>query len=618
MKRYGTKNERYNDICDCVSQGFTVKSCLEKYDVSQQSFYRWVRKDERNAEKFAEAKRQSMQIATDDLQLKARTRIAEILDRKHVKKTVKKGKIRDGKFVVERVVKTKRTFIPQAHLLIKAAGLDDVSARLADGTMPISQKRKIQASLRADLLKFIEYFWDVLEPGREFIVEPHIKYICSVVNDNVARILRGGTRNWDWIVVNVPPSSSKSTIFSVMMPVWLWCRDPSFRILTASHSSALSNRFSKRSRELIRSDKFQILFGETFQFIKSGDSVKEQITSDNGMRITSSVGASITGGHFDFVILDDLHDAQSEASKPEINRSNAFLKAAASRETDPQLTLKFLIGQRIAVGDVTDTVLNMADENPELKVLHVCLPAKNEYPVSPESARNIYDAETGLLAPIRIGEDVLKKKKTELGTLKFVGQYMQQPAELGGNVFKRDWFKVVDESLLPDAVKKRAMEFVVDTAYEEKDSSDPTAIMAFKQYKGDLYVFKCVSQRIDSAELPESIKTFVKENGGDARSIVRIENKASGKTIVQLLRKFTKLNVKEFKVTKSKEARARAISAPVEAGKCFLVKGGWIEDFLLEVTAFPRGAHDDMVDCLSMAGLKTWLKGSGGYSGATG
>lgn len=50
----------------------------------------------------------------------------------------------------------------------------------------------------------------------------------------------------------------------------------------------------------------------------------------------------------------------------------------------------------------------------------------------------------------------------------------------------------------------------------------------------------------------------------------------------------------------SKEARAAACSPAVEAGSVRLPEGApWLEEFIEEFAAFPKGKHDDQVDCLT-------------------
>jgi hypothetical protein len=51
-----------------------------------------------------------------------------------------------------------------------------------------------------------------------------------------------------------------------------------------------------------------------------------------------------------------------------------------------------------------------------------------------------------------------------------------------------------------------------------------------------------------------------------------------------------------------KVARVNAISPAIESGHVFIPDGEqWAEDFIDQWTAFPAGAHDDMVDCGSQA-----------------
>ena len=81
-----------------------------------------------------------------------------------------------------------------------------------------------------------------------------------------------------------------------------------------------------------------------------------------------------------------------------------------------------------------------------------------------------------------------------------------------------------------------------------------------------------------------------------------VEPKASGKSIVQTLKKETGLNVREDKPpSKDKVARVQDISASLESGRVSLVRGKWNEEFLNQLVRFPSAKHDDMVDCLVMA-----------------
>ena len=87
---------------------------------------------------------------------------------------------------------------------------------------------------------------------------------------------------------------------------------------------------------------------------------------------------------------------------------------------------------------------------------------------------------------------------------------------------------------------------------------------------------------------------------------VPIEDKGSGQ---QLLQEFKSDRIPAVAIMPiaDKEARARAITATIEAGKVYLPEGAeWVSDFLEETAAFPNAAHDDQVD--SMAQALTYMR----------
>jgi predicted phage terminase large subunit-like protein len=116
-------------------------------------------------------------------------------------------------------------------------------------------------------------------------------------------------------------------------------------------------------------------------------------------------------------------------------------------------------------------------------------------------------------------------------------------------------------------------------------------------------------------ELPELLK-FVPTHI-DALSvkikITKVEPKASGKSLVQMIRRYTGLNIAEITspfVGYSKIERARAASPYVESGRVILVRGPWNEHFLHQVATFPNAKHDEYIDLTSYA-IEEELIGSG-------
>ena len=145
-------------------------------------------------------------------------------------------------------------------------------------------------------------------------------------------------------------------------------------------------------------------------------------------------------------------------------------------------------------------------------------------------------------------------------------------------------------------------DFYLDTAYTNKQDNDATALLCAAFHNNELYIKEVKAVRLEFPELIKEILTFTSLNGYNNRSRIYVEPKASGKSIVQMLKRSTGLNIMEDKPpTQDKISRANSISAFVESGRVNLLDGRYIDDFLNELKAFPNASHDDMVDVLIMA-----------------
>ena len=118
----------------------------------------------------------------------------------------------------------------------------------------------------ADLLKrlraieceesYLEFFkdaWSVIEPATPLILNWHITYLCEIL-DGLGKKLKGRERQPKDLIINIPPTSSKSSICTKIWPVWLWVIDPSLRIITGSYGSTLATTLAIKSRDIITSE----------------------------------------------------------------------------------------------------------------------------------------------------------------------------------------------------------------------------------------------------------------------------------------------------------------------------------------------------------------------------
>ena len=130
----------------------------------------------------------------------------------------------------------------------------------------IEQEQKCRAA-EASLYEFVKQSWSTVEPGIPFVPSWHIELICK----HLEAVSRGDIKR---LLINIPPRHSKSTIVSVMWPMWEWINSPEQKFLAASYSGTLSIRDNLKARRLIQSPWYQERWGHVFQL--SGDQNAKQ------------------------------------------------------------------------------------------------------------------------------------------------------------------------------------------------------------------------------------------------------------------------------------------------------------------------------------------------------
>ena len=257
------------------------------------------------------------------------------------------------------------------------------------------------------------------------------------------------------------------------------------------------------------------------------------------------------------------------------------------------------IMQRLHDDDVTGYLLKKKGD----KIRHICLPAEVSDRVNPPELKERYI--DGLLDPVRIDREVIAEAKIDLGSRQYAGQYEQAPSVDGGNIIKAEWFGHISLSQFLAIRGRAAIHFFLDTAYDEKkqkSDNDPSGILAACLLQNYLFIFHAQKVWKEFPELMRFIPDYVKAHGYDGRSSIRIEPKANGISVIQAVRKYTKLNVTRTPApTDSKEVRLHAVSPKIECGRVILVEGDWNEEFVDEVSQFPAKTHDEYVDILVYA-----------------
>ena len=83
--------------------------------------------------------------------------------------------------------------------------------------------------------------WPQIEPGRTFLSNWHIDYMCEVLSAVTAGDL---TR----VIINMPPRYGKTGVVSLAWPTWTWISKPQARWLFVSYSGDLATEHNVNGR----------------------------------------------------------------------------------------------------------------------------------------------------------------------------------------------------------------------------------------------------------------------------------------------------------------------------------------------------------------------------------
>ena len=86
-----------------------------------------------------------------------------------------------------------------------------------------------------------------------------------------------------------------------------------------------------------------------------------------------------------------------------------------------------------------------------------------------------------------------------------------------------------------------------------------------------------------------------------------VEDKASGQSLIQELKRDTRAPILPVKVDSDKQSRVYSVTALIESGRVYLPNSApWLHDYIEELSSFPTGEHDDQVDSTTQA--LNWMR----------
>lgn len=442
--------------------------------------------------------------------------------------------------------------------------------------------------------QFFKIAWKrIPEVGNEPLMDNfHIRYLCDILQRRIERVALLQPKDKD-LIVNIPPRTLKTNIVSAFLNAWAWTKWPHLRFICASYAQPISEDINKRVSKILNSDWYRLLWGHVFQITL--DNAGDIQNNRGGERFATSITGSCTGKGCDVFILDDpLNPVDADSALMRKQSLDFYTAVARSRLNNQRVGIRFLVMQRLHEEDLSGYLC----EREPGKWAHICLPATDDYPIYPRELADFY--RDGLLFPERLTRDFLEIERTKTS---FPGQYGQSPRPPEGNMFTREMFDVVEE--LPATFDY--MFATSDTAYKDKQNNDFTVCVVWGVKGQDLYLYDVARRKIKASDCEQFFRSFLgKYSKLYGFRSVWIEPKGHG---IFLNQKFaaeqilvpSERKLQEFYSDRrlDKVQRANNIIGHLSNWKIKVnAQIAGLAELFEECKNFPKGKHDDFVDCL--------------------
>jgi len=453
----------------------------------------------------------------------------------------------------------------------------------------MSDNLELQAILRKierdDVRK---HYWRYVEithiqgENKHWIPSKYHKYMCNKVQEFIER---PSTKPYEILIIECPVQTGKSMTITQTLPSWYLGMYPDNRVLEISYNSDFAEEFSKKNREKV------LNYGDWLFDIRLSSKNKKQseirLDGHRGEMNAFGILSGITGRTGELILIDDPFKTREEAYS-ENHREKVWGEWQTSVKTRTHPGSKIiLVMSRWHEDDLAGRIMKYESDWEEVRI-----------PCEADSEDDVLGREIGDAICPEIGKDNAWKDKFKADYVRSEGlstwnaMFQGKPSSEKGNIVNRAWWQYYED--LPQV---ELMIMSADCTFKDTKRSDFVAIQCWGKSGSNLYLIDSINKRMGLVDTISAIRGM--KNKYPKVSMILIEDKANGSAVIETLRKEI-MGVVPIEPKGGKEARVHAISPIIESGNCYLPKyATFTEEFVEQFSAFPLGAHDDIVDCSS-------------------
>lgn len=461
--------------------------------------------------------------------------------------------------------------------------------------------------LETDYLDHAKFFLSLRE-NQPFIMGQH----HGILVKTFERVLTGEIKR---LIVNIPPSYTKTELGVIQLASYAFSRNPGCRFLHISGGDVLPLDNSSKIKEQVLHSISQRLWGVTARddtrakgYWKTNAKGAFYAVSSGGQIIGFRAGRSLPGFQ-GAILIDDPQKPDDMFSDTKRNWfPNRYLSTIKSR-VDNRETPIIVIMQRLHEEDFSGQLLNGLTEE---YWHHLNLPVL----IDPGTEVKEYPYAVPVEADLKGGPLwEYKHDREEIEILRknpfiFSSQYMQDPSPVGGVVFRDEWWRYYD--VLPQGFLKKII--TADTASKTKTANDFSVFQCWGLTRDGIFFIDQKRGKWEAPQLIETARVFYKKHNLPEQPVegFYIEDKSSGIGLIQTLRDGSDQTLDRVYIPvvaiprdTDKTSRVFALINYIVSGLVFLPNrkmipaADYIIEYLAEFSRFsPQMAHkhDDQID----------------------
>ena len=391
------------------------------------------------------------------------------------------------------------------------------------------------------------------------------------------------------LMVFMPPGSAKSTYANVLFSAWYMGKNPGKKLITASYSQEVADKWGRRVRGIVREPEYADTFSAALS--QESQAAGRWELSTGAEYYAVGVGSGVTSFRADLAIIDDPVKGREEADSLTIRE-----KVKEWYGSDLWTRLKpgaavIVIMTRWHEDDLAGWLLEEAKKGGEQwDVLSLPMIAEANDPLNRKPGEQLW--------PEWFTEEMVAMARRD--ARKWSALYQQRPAPEEGAFFRREWLRWYDE-----APKHLRIYGASDYAVTDGDG-DYTVHGVFgiapdhsiyvldwwrEQEASDVWV----ETMLDMAAKHKPL-AWAEESGQIIKSLGPFITKRQREREQYFYRK-------QFSSAADKPTRAQGIRGRMAMGMVYFPKGKpWAEELVRELLTFPAGKYDDQVDVFSLLG----------------